>query len=174
MRNSFLRSTTLPFLYFTILGIPNIRTIAGCGYTSATVFFPTTGSQPTRKPSFSKSLEQGRLTPKVREAIALCVAGFNSCPYCTAAHSKIAKSCEIPHKEIEHNLKCKSEDPKTAVLLQFCHKVLEKRGHVADSDIETMLHHGFKEEELIEIVGVIALNITTNYFNNVFTPIVDF
>lgn len=124
--------------------------------------------------SFSKSLEQGHLTPKVREAIALCVAGFNSCPYCTAAHSKIAKSCEIPHKEIEHNLKCKSEDPKIAVLLQFCHKVLEKRGHVADSDIETMLHHGFKEEELIEIVGVIALNITTNYFNNVFTPIVDF
>ncbi len=124
--------------------------------------------------SFSKYLEQSHLSPKIREAIALCVAGFNSCAYCTAAHTKIAAGCGISAKEIALNLGGKSEDKKIAHLLQFCIKILEKRGHIPSSEIEMLLHQGVREEELIEIVGVIALNITTNMFNNVFTPVVDF
>jgi uncharacterized peroxidase-related enzyme len=124
--------------------------------------------------TLSKSLENGRLSQKVRESIALSVAGFNHCAYCTAAHSKLAATCHISPKEIALNLKSKSEEAKIGALLEFCHKVLEKRGHLEGADLEKMLHHGWVEEDLIEIIGVIALNITTNYFNNTFLPTVDF
>lgn len=124
--------------------------------------------------TLSKSLEHGLLSPQTRESIALAVAGFNGCKYCTAAHSKIGAKAHLDEEEIRLNLEGKSGHPKTQAALDFVHKVLKTKGHIQDADIQHILENGWNEEQLLEIMGNVAVNMTTNYFNNTFLPKVDF
>jgi alkylhydroperoxidase family enzyme len=65
-------------------------------------------------------------------------------------------------------------DSKTDAALTFAHKLVEKRGHVSDTDVNAVLAAGFTQGEVGEIVGHVALNTFTNYFNNTANTEVDF
>jgi uncharacterized peroxidase-related enzyme len=124
--------------------------------------------------SLAKSLDAGKLSKKQREAIALCVAGYNRCAYCTKAHSVGAKKQHVEADEIAHNLKAASLDPKTDQLLKYVQAVLKTHGAVAEEAVKVMKKEGFDDEMLVEIHANIGLNIFTNYFNNTFLPEIDF
>lgn len=52
--------------------------------------------------------------------------------------------------------------------------MLRARGFVEDSDIEAVRAAGYGDGEIGEIIGAVALNIFTNYFNSVARTEVDF
>ncbi len=54
---------------------------------------------------FSEALAGGAFDRTTREAIALAVAGANSCHYCSAAHTFISKSLKVEDAEIARHLK---------------------------------------------------------------------
>jgi alkylhydroperoxidase family enzyme len=68
----------------------------------------------------------------------------------------------------------KSADVKTEVALKFANTLLTKNGLVNDSDVDTVKAAGFTDGEIGEIVGHVALNILTNYFNNTADTQIDF
>ncbi len=67
-----------------------------------------------------------------------------------------------------------SPDRKTEAVLQFASKVVTERGWVSDDDVAGLRNVGASDAEVAEIVGAVALNIFSNYFNHVAGTEVDF
>jgi alkylhydroperoxidase family enzyme len=67
-----------------------------------------------------------------------------------------------------------SVDPKTLAALTFAQAVLDSRGGVTEQDVDDAKRAGLGEAELAEVVGTVALNVFTNYFNRAFAVDVDF
>lgn len=122
----------------------------------------------------SGALSGGRLDTARREQIALAVAGANGCDYCASAHSALGGNAGLAPEEIRRNLRGESGDPQVAAALKFATAVVATRGHVSDESLAEVRAGGFSDEEIVEIVGNVALNIFTNYFNHVAGTEIDF
>ena len=77
-------------------------------------------------------------------------------------------------EEIADSRRGVSPDRKTEAALEFARKVVTERGWVSDDDVASLRAAGATDVELAEIVGVVALNIFSNYFNHVAGTEVDF
>lgn len=58
--------------------------------------------------------------------------------------------------------------------LQCVKEVLATKGNVTDLVLEKVKNAGFGEDQIAEIIGAVALNVFTNYFNNVAKTDIDF
>lgn len=118
-------------------------------------------------------LASGVLDDATREAIALAVGGSNGCRYCASAHGAKAQMLGSDADEIARNLAGRSEHAHTAVLVSFAHAVSQRRGW-ANEDLATARAHGASDEELIEVIALVAFNTFTNYFNHLNETDLDF
>ncbi len=64
--------------------------------------------------------------------------------------------------------------PATREAVRFAAKVATNRGQTTDSDFVAVKTAGYTVAQLIEIVLHVALNIWTNFFNEVFQTEIDF
>ena len=125
--------------------------------------------------SLSGALGKGSLTAGLREQIALAVAEVNGCSYCLSAHTYLSSNvAKLSAAEIDAARDAHSTDTRTASALRFARSVAQTRGHVADSDLAALRAAGFDAADTIEIVLNVALNVLTNYINNVAQTDVDF
>jgi uncharacterized peroxidase-related enzyme len=125
--------------------------------------------------SLNGALAKGKLSVQLRERIALTIAEFNGCDYCLSAHSYLAANvAKISGSEIDAARDGSSEDARTAAALHFARRVAEARGRVSDADLAAMRTADFDEASLVEIVLNVALNVLTNYVNNVAATDIDF
>ena len=95
------------------------------------------------------------------------------CDYCVSAHSAFGKRGGLSDQEILNSRRGTSTDRKTDVLLRFARTVVEKRGLIEDADVVAVREAGFGDAEIAEVVAHVALNIFTNYFNNVAGTTID-
>ncbi len=115
------------------------------------------------------------LDAKTRERIALAIAQANGCDYCLSAHTYLGLNlAKIDDTEIALNRAGHSGDAKADAALVFARKVLDARGRVSDSDLAAVRLAGFTAAQVIEIVASVALNVLTNYINNVAQTDIDF
>jgi uncharacterized peroxidase-related enzyme len=114
------------------------------------------------------------LTATLREQIALVSAEENGCGYCAAAHTALGKLAGLTEKQTLEARLAASEDVKTDAALKFAKIVIEKRGRVSDADLNSVRDAGYTDGNLAEIVAHVALNIFTNYFNEVGQVEIDF
>jgi len=124
--------------------------------------------------AFSGALAEGALSAKLREQLALAVAGVNGCDYCAAAHAAIGKGTGLTPKEIAASLQHQSSDAKTEAALKFAVAVVQQRGAATDTDFAQIRSAGFGDAEISEIIAHVALNVLTNYFNTAAQVVVDF
>lgn len=123
---------------------------------------------------FSQALAEGGLDAKAREAIALTVAGANSCDYCSAAHSFISKNLKVDEAEIARQLKGETGDEKLQPVLTLARAIVDKRGFVDDADLAAARKGGLDDTAITEIVANVVLNTLTNYINHVAETEIDF
>jgi uncharacterized peroxidase-related enzyme len=123
---------------------------------------------------FGQALGGGKLSGALREQIAVAVAGENSCGYCASAHTALGKKSGVQADELARNLRGESADPRTQAALDFARTVVIKRGHIADADLSAVRQAGYGDDEVIEIIAVVAINIFTNYFNHIADTAIDF
>ncbi|MGQ5525467.1 carboxymuconolactone decarboxylase family protein [Chitinimonas sp. PSY-7] len=125
--------------------------------------------------SLNGALNKGKLDAALRERIALTIAEFNGCNYCLSAHTYLGLNVvKMTEAEIAAARDHHSSDTKTAAALHFAFRVASERGRVSDADLVTLRQAGFDEAEVVEIVMVVALNVLTNYINNVAQTDIDF
>ena len=124
--------------------------------------------------AFIGALGHGVLPARVREQLALDVGEANHCDYCVSAHSALGKRAGLTEQDVRDSRRGASADPKEDVLLRFARTVVEKRGVVAEADIAAVREAGYGDAEIAEVVAHVALNIFTNYFNNVAGTPIDF
>lgn len=123
---------------------------------------------------FGEALSTGRFDPETREAIALAVAGANTCIYCASAHTAVSKSLKVDAAEIRQRLTGRASDPKLDAVLVFARSVVDKRGWVSDEDIAAVHKAGHDDQTVVEIVANVVANIFTNYLNHIADTDVDF
>jgi uncharacterized peroxidase-related enzyme len=121
------------------------------------------------------ALRKGSIGIADAERIALGVAETNGCSYCLSVHTYLgANIARLNDVELRRARDFESADPKSATILAFAQAVLSTRGGVSESDIAAARQAGLTDVELSDIVGHVALNVLTNYFNKAFDVEVDF
>lgn len=120
------------------------------------------------------SLNNGVLDRKLREQLALVTAGYNGCNYCASAHTYLGEKAGVNKEEMAANLAGQSSNKKTQSALNFATKLIDKRGHVSETDLTDVRNAGFNDEEIVEILSHVAMNTFTNYFNEAFKIEIDF
>jgi len=125
--------------------------------------------------SLNGALAKGKLSVQLRERIALTVAEYNGCDYCLSAHSYLAANvAKITAAEADAARDARSVDPRTDAALKFARRVAESRGRVSDADLAALRAADFDDSSVVEIVLNVALNVLTNYVNNVASTDIDF
>jgi uncharacterized peroxidase-related enzyme len=125
--------------------------------------------------SLGDALSGGKLGAKIGELIALAVAEANGCDYCLSAHTYISTNLvKMDTSTIDAARNAESADPKTHAILKFAKILVQRKGQATDDDVVTLKEAGITEGEIGEIVGYVALNILTNYFNTVAKTDIDF
>ena len=124
--------------------------------------------------NFSGALAGGKLDARLREQIALISAEINGCDYCASAHTAIGKIVGLSGEAISAARRGRSDDAKNDAALRFARIVIVNRGQVSEGDVKAVKDAGFSEGEIGEIVANVALNIFTNYFNEVAETEIDF
>ncbi|MBR1167049.1 carboxymuconolactone decarboxylase family protein [Bradyrhizobium liaoningense] len=115
------------------------------------------------------------LDVKTRDSIGLAVSEVNGCNYCLSVHSFTAKHmAKLPAEDVILARKGHARDPKRDAAVQFARKVIERRGHVTDADLQAVRDAGYTNANIMEIVALVAMYSLTNFFNNVFNPDKDF
>ncbi|WP_319533049.1 peroxidase-related enzyme [uncultured Cohaesibacter sp.] len=121
------------------------------------------------------ALGKGELPAATRERVALAISEYNGCNYCLSAHTYLATNItKLSAEEIATNRKGRSLDAKDNAAVVFALKVAENRGHIADGDLSAVRDAGFTNAQIIEIVQHVALNVWTNYLNEVAKTEIDF
>jgi uncharacterized peroxidase-related enzyme len=125
--------------------------------------------------SLNGAVGKGKLSVQLRERIALAIAEFNGCDYCLSAHDYLGRNvARISDAELHAARDGRSDDAPTQAALHFALQVAQSRGHVSDADLATVRLAGFDEASVLEIVVNVALNVLTNYVNNVAHTDIDF
>jgi AhpD family alkylhydroperoxidase len=114
----------------------------------------------------SGALASGALPAAVRERLALAAAEHNRCTYCLSAHTFLAKNvAKLDGDEIERARHAESADPYVAALLALSDVIARGRGTIDETTIKTARAAGVTDTEIAEVIGNLAVNILTNYFN---------
>lgn len=124
--------------------------------------------------SLNGALATGVLPAQVRERLALMVAEANGCEYCLAAHSLLGKNAGLAVPEIQRARLGTAQDAFAHAALTLGRAVVATQGKVTDADLAAARKAGLDEAAIVEVVAHVALNILTNYVNNLAQTTVDF
>ena len=124
--------------------------------------------------NLATALAGSTLSAEVRDSVAILVAAEGRSDYTLAAVSALARKSGLSDDDIAAAQRAQARDPRTVAALRFSEILLETRGHVSSSNLDTLTEAGFTDGEVAEIVACIVLNIYRNYFNLVAGSEIDF
>lgn len=122
----------------------------------------------------NSALAGGLLGPQTRERISLRVAELNRCEYCLSAHAYLGAHAGLSEDEVLASREGASSDPKANAVLALVSAVVKKQGRISRSEMDAARSAGLNDGDIVEVVANTALNILTNYMNNVAGTEVDF
>jgi uncharacterized peroxidase-related enzyme len=122
----------------------------------------------------NEALAGGGFNARTREAIALAVAGANSCDYCASAHAVISAGLKVAPAVIDAHLEGRSDDPRLAAILKLAIAIVAAQGMLADADLVAARNAGLSNADIVETVANVVANIFTNYLNHVAATDIDF
>lgn len=111
------------------------------------------------------ALYTGVLSSRLGTQLALMIAETNGCTYCLAMHASTGWLLGMSDAELEAARAARSPDPKIEAALIFARNVVEFRGDLTDAEFNRVRQAGYTDEEIAEIIGNVALNLFTSYFN---------
>lgn len=124
--------------------------------------------------ALSDALSAGALTAKQREIIALAVGQANECHYCLSAHTLMGKGAGLSPEAIREAREGKAGDVTDNAVALFARRLIETRGQVSDADLAAARSAGLDDARIVEVIAGVAINVFTNYTNNVARTDIDF
>lgn len=116
---------------------------------------------------FHSAMTTGLLDARTREAIALAVGQVNRCEYCVSAHTLMGKGAGLTEAEIRNARLGHSEDPRIDAAVRLALTLVNNHGILREADLDAVHQAGLSDGEIAEVIGHVALNVLTNYFNHV-------
>jgi len=113
----------------------------------------------------SRAMKRSHIDRRVTERINLAVHEWLGCGYCLVAHTRAARDLGVPESEIQLARQGTSTDPAIAAIVAFAQQVLAAPGEIGDEDFERLHGHGYRDEQIAEVVGLVSLQLLTGAFN---------
>jgi len=115
------------------------------------------------------------LKAKEKEIVNLVVSQVNACDYCNSAHTAIGKMNGFTDEQIlEIRKGGASFDSKYDALAKFAKNAAENKGHVDQAVTEAFYAAGYTDENLVDVLVVIADKVFTNYLYAITQVPIDF
>ena len=112
--------------------------------------------------------ETTSFTPIERQVIYLTANYENSCNYCMAAHSGLAKMTGMSEENLEALRNgTPMLEPKLQALRYFTQQMVQARGWVEDSEIEAFMAAGYSKQQVLEVILGVAIKVMHNYTNHI-------
>lgn len=113
----------------------------------------------------SRAMKRSRLDRALSERISLTVQAHLGCALCIAAHTAGARAAGVSDDEIELAKEGTSGDPAIAALVGFARQVHTEPAAVTSDQIEHLRRLGYRDRDVLDVVGLVALNVLTGAFN---------
>jgi AhpD family alkylhydroperoxidase len=113
----------------------------------------------------SRAMKRTHLDRRIVERINLAVHERLGCEYCLVAHTRAARRLGLTDAEIELARQGTAGDPAVAAMVAFGGQVLSAPGDVSDAQIEDLRAHGYTDEQIAEVPGLVALQLLTGGLN---------
>lgn len=139
--------------------------------------FTTAANSPaalTAMNGFFGALSKGALGARIGERVAIAIAQQNHCEYCLSAHTALGTMHGVDAADLANARSGHSVDAKADAAIKLALEIVSNRGQVDDSVLSAARAAGLTEGEIVEVVAHVALNVFTNYLNNVAQTTVDF
>lgn len=118
--------------------------------------------------TLSGLLEETSFNAVERQIALLAVSYQNSCHYCMAAHSVIARMQNVPESVIAALRDGEPiDDSRLEALRQFTAAVVASRGRPADDATGAFLAAGYGRRQVLEVVLAVGLKTLSNYANHI-------
>jgi AhpD family alkylhydroperoxidase len=113
----------------------------------------------------SRAMKRSRLNRAVSERISLAVQARLGCGLCLEAHADGARRAGVPEDEIELAKQGTSSIPSVAAIVGFGRRVHADPASISDADIDELRRLGYRDRDILDVVGLVALNVLTGGFN---------
>ena len=123
---------------------------------------------------FNRAFEHTRMSTRLRGLITVAMAQLLGCEYMLSVAAAVGTREGLSSEEFEAARNAESHDPKIAQALRFAKRMVENHGHVEASEVAALHEAGYGDEEIVELIGAIALNLFRNYFNLAVQTEIDF
>ncbi|WP_420179879.1 carboxymuconolactone decarboxylase family protein [Paenarthrobacter sp. TA1.8] len=113
----------------------------------------------------SRSMKRAKLNRKISERISIAVQVQQGCGLCLDSHVDAARAAGIEEDEIGLARAGTSADPAIAAIIALGLRIYRDPQGITDEQILGLREHGYSDREIVDVVGIVALNILTGAFN---------
>ena len=113
----------------------------------------------------NRAMKRSHLDRRITERIALAAQAWIGCEYCVAAHTAAAQKLGLSDRDIELAKQGTATDPAIASIVAFGQQVIAAPAEITDADVERLRSHGYRDEQIAEVVGIVSLMLLTGAFN---------
>ena len=113
----------------------------------------------------SRAMKRTTLSRSLSEQISLSVQQQLDCALCLAAHTAAARAAGLSHDDIALARAGTARDLAAAALIAYANQVHQAPATVTGEQIEDLRRLGYSDRQLLDVVGLVALNHLTGAFN---------
>lgn len=113
----------------------------------------------------NRAMKRSKLPRHITERISLAVQQRQGCALCLAAHISAARAAGVIDSEIAEAREGTSADPAIAAIVAFGLQVYAAPATITDDQITGLRRYGYTDRQIIDVVGIVAINVLTGAFN---------
>ena len=113
----------------------------------------------------NRAVKRSHLDRRISERISLAVQEWLGCDYCVAAHTKAARAVGLSDREIDLARQGTATDAKVAAIVAFGQQGAAAPSEIDDVTVEALRAFGYRDEQIADVVALVALNVLTGSFN---------
>jgi alkylhydroperoxidase family enzyme len=118
-----------------------------------------------------QQVHSSSLTEAEIQIVLLTDAVTNSSKYAVAFHTALAAQQGVGSDETDAiGERRPPKDKRFAALSTLAKTLIEKRGHLSEQEVDSFIAAGFTNEQVLEVIAVVAASTITNYAGNVTNP----
>lgn len=113
----------------------------------------------------SRAMKRTTLSRTLSEQISLSIQQRLDCDTCLAAHTAAGRAAGLSDADIALARAGAATDPAAAALIAYANQVHQTPTTITDDQIDDLRRLGYSDRQLLDVVGLVALNHLTGAFN---------
>jgi uncharacterized peroxidase-related enzyme len=124
--------------------------------------------------SVFQQVHSSSLSEQEIQVVLLTDAVVNSCEYAVAFHTALALQQGVKREEIDAIRDRRTPtNRRLAALSTIARALIETRGRLSEQESDAFLEAGFNNEQILEVIAIVAASTITNYAGSVTNPPLD-